>query len=420
MLAIIASSLAPTRIIKWLGACWIVLAALWMIPAMAQEGGKTVRPEIGKPVQAALDLLKQKKGKDALTKVREAEAVGDKTAHETFLIDQVRGQAAALAGEAAVAARAFEAAAASAAAGEKEKQQFLDAAAGQFYLAKEYGKVADMAGRYFKAGGNDRAIHNLEVQALYLGNNFAQAAKELLQDIQADEQAGKTPAEVQLQLLSSCYEKLQDKAGNAHALEKLLTYYPKKDYWQNVIYSVTTRTGFAERLALDVNRLRLVTGTMRGASDYVEATQMALQSGYPAEARKFIDAGYAAGLLGTGADADRHKRLKDRAVKDTAADLKALGQDDAQLAASQNGTALFNSGLNYVLNGRADKGLGMMESALAKGGFKHPEDAKLQLGYAYYLGGQTQKAIQAFKKVQGSDGTSALSRLWVIRLGQAS
>lgn len=410
----------PLRLAQWLGAFCIVLAALWMIPAMAQEGAKTVRPEIGKPIQAALDLLKQKRGKDALAKVREAEAVGDKTAHETFLIDQVRGQAAALAGEAAVAARAFEAAAASAAAGEKEKQQFLAAAAGQFYLAKEYGKVADMAGRYFKAGGNDRAIHNLEVQALYLGNNFAQAAKELLQDIQADEQAGKTPAEVQLQLLSSCYEKLQDKAGNAHALEKLLTYYPKKDYWQNVIYSVTTRTGFAERLALDVNRLRLVTGTMRGASDYVEATQMALQSGYPAEARKFIDAGYAAGLLGTGADADRHKRLKDRAVKDTAADLKALGQDDAQLAASQNGTALFNSGLNYVLNGRADKGLGMMESALAKGGFKHPEDTKLQMGYAYYLAGQTQKAIQALKKVQGSDGISALSRLWVIRLGQVS
>jgi len=409
-----------SRFAHWLGLGWIVLAALGMGPAVAQEAAKTVRPEIGKPIQAALDLLKQKKGKDALAKVRETEAVGEKTAYELFLIDQVRGQAAALTGEAGIAARAFEAAAASAAAGEKEKQQFLAAAAGQFYTAKEYGKVADVAGRYFKAGGNDKAIHNLEIQALYLGNNFAQAAKELLLDIQAEEQAGKTPAEIQLQLLLSSYEKLQDKAGSAQALEKLLTYYPKKDYWQGVIYSVTTRTGFSERLALDVNRLRLVTGTMRGASDYVEAAQMALQSGYPAEARKFIDAGYAAGLLGTGADADRHKRLKERAAKDMATDLKALGQDDAQAAASQSGTALFNAGLNYVLNGRSDKGLGMMESALTKGGFKHPEDAKLQMGYAYYLAGQTQKAIQVLKKVQGSDGVSALSRLWVIRLGQTS
>jgi len=383
--------------------------------APAAKPATTVRPEVGKPIQAALDLLKQKKGKEALAKLREVDSVKDKTAYEEFLTEQVRGQTAAAAGEAGVAARAFEAISTSALASDKDKTQFLAAAAGQYYMIKDYAKSADLAGRYFKAGGSDKAIHGLRVQALYLGNNFALAAKELLAEIQAEEQAGKTPTEMQLQMLSSAYEKQQDKTGYSTALEKLLAHYPKKDYWLAAIYSVTSRSGFPDRLALDVARLRLATGTMRSADDYVNAAQLALQVGFPAEAKRYIDSGYAAGQLGAGADADRHKRLKDLTAKNLAADVKALGQDDA----AKDGMALFNSGLNYVLHGRAEKGLGMMESGISKGGMKHPEDARLQLGYAYHLAGQPQKAVQVLKKIQGSDGVAGLARLWAIRAGQS-
>jgi len=386
--------------------------------AQAEEAApkNTVRPEIGKPVQAALDLLRQKKAKDALARLREADAVKDKTAYEAFLIEQVRGQAAAAAGEAAVAAHAFETVAASAAAPEKEKLQFLAAAAGQYYLAKDYAKSAELAGQYFKNGGNDKALHTLHIQALYLGNNFALAAKELLADIQAEEQAGKVPTETNLQLLANAYLKQQNTSGYGNAMEKLVAHYPKKDYWQAVIYGTTSRSGFPDRLALDLDRLKLVTGTMRGAGDYVEAAQLSLQSGFPAEAKQFLDAGYSAGLLGTGSEAERHKRLKDLIARNYAADIKTLGQDDAQAAAAKDGTALFNAGFNYVLHGQAEKGLGMMEKGMGKGGLKHMEDARLQLGYAYHLAGQAQKAIQALKKIPGTDGAAALARLWIIRL----
>jgi len=400
-------------------ACATPLAVRADEPAPAAKSTTTVRPEVGKPIQAALDLLKQKRGKEALAKLREVDSVRDKTPYEEHLTEQVRGQTAAAAGDAGVAARAFELVAASPLSHDKEKAQFLAAAAGQYYQAKEYAKSADMAGRYFKAGGSDKAIHMLQVQALYLGNNYALAAKELLVDIQAEEQAGKTPSEMQLQMLSSAYEKQQDKAGYGHALEKLLAYYPKKDYWLAAIYSVTSRGGFPDRLALDVARLRMATHTMRVADDFVNAAQLSLQAGFPAEAKRYLEAGYAAGMLGTGADADRHKRLRDLTAKTLAADVKALGQDDAQANAAKDGQALFNSGLNYVLHGRADKGLGMMESGISKGGMKHPDDARLQLGYAYHTAGQAQKAAQALKKIQGSDGVAGLARLWAIRAGQS-
>jgi hypothetical protein len=48
---------------------------------------------------------------------------------------------------------------------------------------------------------------------------------------------------------------------------------------------------------------------MKSTEEYVESAQLSLQEGFPAEASKIIDQGYSAGLLGTGPDAARHKRL---------------------------------------------------------------------------------------------------------------
>jgi hypothetical protein len=402
----------------------LVLAGLFAAGACAQEPGakgQTVRPEIGKPIQAAVDLLKQKKGKEALAKVREVQAVADKTPYETYLVERVIGQAAAAAGENAIAAKAFESVAASTAAPEGERRQFVAAAASQYYLAKNFAKAAELAGRYFKEGGTEKSVRTVYVQALYLGNNFAAAAKELLADVEAEEKAGGVPAEEQLQLLANACLQQRDAAGSAKAMEKLLVYHPKRDYWLNAIHGVVTRPGFSERLAIDVGRLKLETGTMRSADEYLEAAQLSLQEGFPIEAARIIDQGYAAGLLGKGAEADRHRRLKDMAARSLAEDSKALAQDEAQSAASKDAKALFNDGFNYVLHGKFDKGLAMMERGLRDAsGFRRPEHTKLQMAYAYHLAGQNQKAIQAFKTVQGTDGAAALARLWAIRLGRTS
>jgi len=391
--------------------------------ALAQETGAkaaTVRPEVGKPLQAAVDLLKGRKAKAALTKIAEADAVKNKTPFESYMVGRLRAQAEAAAGEPAAAARDFEAAAAMPATPAAERIQFLAVAAGQYYAARDYAQAAEVAARYLKAGGNDPALRTVYVQALYLGNNFPQAARELLADVSAEQQAGKTPSEIELQMLATCYSKTGDKAGYGLAMEKLVAFHPKHDYWLSVVYSVITRPGFSERLTLDADRLKLATGTMRSADDYMEAAQLALQAGFPAEAKKFVDAGYAAGLLGTGPDAARQQRLKALTLKNLAEDNQTLGQDDARVAADKDGMPLLNTGLNYVLHGRADKGLAMMAQGMKKGGFRHPDDARLHLGYAYQLAGQKQKAVQVFKTVQGADGAAALARLWVIRLGQGS
>ncbi len=56
---------------------------------------------------------------------------------------------------------------------------------------------------------------------------------------------------------------------------------------------VQRKPGFSERLELDVYRLMQATGNLKTADDYMEMAQLALQAGFPAEAQKVINDGYA-------------------------------------------------------------------------------------------------------------------------------
>ncbi len=278
--------------------------------------------------------------------------------------------------------------------------------------------------RYFKEGGNDGQMRVLLAQSYYLGGEYASAAKTLTAEIHAEEKAGGKPTEDRLNLLASCYLKLDDMNGFVGVLEKLATYHPKKEYWADLLYRLQRKAGFSDRLSLDLYRLKLASGHIGGTGDYMEMAQLALQAGYPAEAKKIVDEGYARNLLGSGApaDVDRHKRLRDLITRQLSEDQKNQARDEAQANTAKEGTVPVNVGYNLVLNGQHDKGLALMEKGIAKGGLKRPEDAKLHLAHAYLLAGQKAKAIQAFKSVQNTngtnstDGTADLARLWLLQI----
>jgi hypothetical protein len=385
--------------------------ALVVTPAIADEGkGTQVRPEIGKPVQAAQELLKSKKGKDALAKVKEADAVGGKSPYETYVIELTKGQAASLAGEPMTAAAAFEAAAAMAPNG---RVQLLAGAASQYYLGKNYAKAAEAAERYQAEGGNDPALRTVRIQALYLGGNYAQAGKELQADLKAAELTGKAVPEQLLQMLADIANRQKDNATFMSAMEKLVAAYPKSDYWASLLYSLSIRPGLSDRLALDILRSKKATDTLNSTDEYVEAVQLSLQAGFPWEANKFLTAGYDAKLLGMGAEASRHQRLKDLVAKALFTDQQALGQDDAK-AATTGGDMLLNTGFNYVLRGQGEKGVLMMEQALTKGTLKRPEEAKLHVGMAQVMAGQKARALETLKGVTGKDGGADIARIWIL------
>lgn len=136
------------------------------------------------------------------------------------------------------------------------------------------------------------------------------------------------------------------------------------------------------------------------------------------EAKKALDLGYKTGLMGTGADAAKDKILRDTVEKKAAIDLKALAEDEKQVAKNKEGTGLVNVGLNYLAIEQYDKAIALIEQGLAKGGLKHTEGTKLELGYAYLMSGKKDKAIEIFKSVQGTDGAADLAHIWLIKANQ--
>ncbi|MFI4940750.1 MAG: tetratricopeptide repeat protein [Burkholderiales bacterium] len=377
----------------------------------------SVRPEVGKPLQTAQEDIRKGKYKDALAKIHEAEAIGGRTAYENYMIDYMRAAAAQGAGDSALAAKSYEAVLNSGHVTGAAQTKIVQALGELYYQAKEYSKAIVWLTRYLNEGGDDARMRPLLINAYYLSGDYARASKETQAQIQADEKAGRTPGDEQLQMLASCALKQNDKAGYVIALEKMLTYHPKKELWIDLLTRLENKTGFNDnRLGLDVYRLKLTVGAVRSANDFMNMAELALQAGYPSEARKIIDAAFKSGAFGSGAEASRQKRLQDLATKNAADDLKALPQTEAEVSKAKDGTGMVNAGYDYVTTGQSEKGIALMEQGIAKGGLKHPEDAKLHLALAYLQADKKSKALQALKTVQGTDGTAEIARYWTIEI----
>ena len=384
--------------------------------AVAVHAQDAVRPEIGKPIQQAQEMLKAKRYKEALGKLREADGVSGKTANESYLIEFTRANAALGAGESDTAAKAFEAVIASGKAPAASQLSIIDTLVKLYANSRDYANALKWGNRYFKEGGTSPQIRTQMIQAYFQSGDFANSAKESLIDIQADEKAGRTPSEEKLQLLANSYLRQKNTTGYIATIEKLLNYYPKKSLWADVISRLQRKPGFSDRLALDVYRMQLATGNLSATNDYMEMSQLALQAGFPGEAKKVVDEGYANGALGKGAEVERQKRLRDLVEKRVAENQKALagGPDEAAANAAKDGNALVSLGYNLFSSGQGPKGISLMEAGIKKGDLKRPDDAKLRLGTALIQSGQKSKGAQVLKGVQGTDGTQDLANLWII------
>lgn len=376
------------------------------LPLRMANAAETVRPEVGKPLQEAATLLRSQHYREALVRINQADAIGAKTPYESYLIQRMRVSAAAGSGDAPAAAAALEAVTASGRANPSERLLMTQAVAVAFYREKDYPKAASWAQRYFKEGGNDAAVHTMLLQSYYLANNCAELSREL--------SGNSRPSEQDLQLLASCYAHEGEKNGYAMAMERLVTYYPKKEYWADLLARIQAKPGFSDRLDLDLDRLKLVTGNLEHANELVEMAQLALESGDTAEAKKIIDQGYASKILGSGTNAARQQRLRDLIEKQLAQDRQNAHQHDLDAAASKDGDALVGTGFADVTAGQFDKGISMMEQGIARDNLRRPEDARLHLGIAYLLAGKKAKGKDILRTIKGADGTQDVARLWMI------
>ncbi|MBN3732532.1 tetratricopeptide repeat protein [Burkholderia sp. Tr-20390] len=375
-------------------------AALLGRPALPADA---LRPDVAKPLAAAQELYRAHKYRDALGKIAQAAAVPNRTPYETTVVEEMRGAAAMAAGDSGTAAQAYESVLNSGRLSGDDEQRTTAALAGIYFQQKNYPLAIRVAQRYLKAGGSDPEMRTLLTQSYYLSNDCAPLVNQLKASTDAQANGGHVPDEGQLQMLATCAQKVKD--GNAYrgALGLLVAYHPSPAYWDEMVTAIRGNPGYLPSLDLDIYRLRRATGSLTTANAYMEMTQLALVAGSPAEGKQVIDQGFASGVLGKDAQADREKRLQTLAAK------RAQSGGDATTPA-----APIDAGMNLVFEGHAQQGLPMMEQAIAKGGLEHPDAARLRLGEAYYVAGQKARALQVLRTVKGTDGSGDLARLWAV------
>jgi tetratricopeptide (TPR) repeat protein len=142
-------------------------------------------------------------------------------------------------------------------------------------------------------------------------------------------------------------------------------------------------------------------------------TQLALQDGQAAEAKAIIDEGFARGLLGKGAEAERQKRLQALATQRATSAAADLAEAEKIAVDDKSGDALVRIGLAHSALGQHDRAASLIQQGIKKGQLRNPQQAQLHLGIALARAGQKDRAVQAWRQVGGTDGSADLARLWM-------
>ena len=382
----------------------------------------TVRPELFKlldPV-AVKQLMAEKKFADVQARLTQADAFPAKTPYETYVIDRMKVSLGVGTSNDAMAMAALEAVINSGRLTAQEQGDFILALGNLYYNAKNYPKSIEWFKRYQKDSPTPQKARAAIIRSYYLGGDYATAKTELLAEMADNEKAGQPPSLEDLRLLSSAAAKLKDNATYLTTMEKMVALYPSDDYWTDLLHRMQGKPGYNQSHELDVLRLQAVALKQMAPEEYLEMAELDLAAGFPTEAKKVLDAGFANGVLGTGAKAAQHKQLRDKATKSAADDAKNIAGGEAGAAKAKDGAGLVNLGYAYVTMDQFDKGIPLMEQGIAKGIAKKGDDYKLRLGMAYAKAGRKAEAIKTFESVKGDDGLGDLAKYWILWVNRSA
>ncbi|HUO93139.1 MAG TPA: hypothetical protein VMU22_09465 [Rhizomicrobium sp.] len=345
----------------------------------------TVRPQVGAALQAAIKDASSGNGNAALEKIREAESQPNLTAQERETIEQTKNYVAAKTGAGGGAIGA--------------KAKFAND-----YSAGHYSAVVGPdAEELRKVGAFDAQSQLVVAQSYYLMHNYPECVRYLHDMGRVGQQA--------LELLNRCAYESGDEAAQMGALEQLVVDLNQPKYWSDLLSLADRTPQMSTSDTLDVYRLRLLTGTMRNASDYETAAEVAIQLGFPTEGATFAQKGLDSKQL----TADRGAKLLNLAKTNAATDVANLAKTQAAAAAAKNGDASVKLGEDLWGMGKYQDAVTAIKAGIAKG-VTNADEAQIRLAMAYIGLHQRDEALAALKQVSKSAPahTQTVARLWSI------
>jgi hypothetical protein len=298
-----------------------------------------------------------------------------------------------------------------------ERTRLISDMTGIAYEAKNYAKAEEFGGQLIKAGGAAPGIYGLVGNSMYLQGKHADAARVLGGHVVDLASRGQVPAQQILQVLVTSQDKAGDHAGVHDTLERLVTHYPKPDYWRLALQTAGRGMKFSDRQALQLYRLRMATDTLNGCVEVRDMAEILTKTGMFSEGQRVIEAGLASKLCADKADQDALKQSLTAAtsaasraraeLKDLEAEAKAAGTGDLDVVL---GSSLFGFG-------EFAKSAEVLARGIGKGGVKNLVDAQFVLGIAQFRAGDKAAAAKTFSAIKTDDLLdSRLARLWALQV----
>lgn len=381
-----------------------------ILSVQAQAPAPTsLRAEVHKPLAAAQEALKNNQMDQALALTRDALAVTQLTPAERVVVLRTQAVAALRAQNWDVGIEALEFLLSSPDVPPPDRVPMLESLINAAQQKKDHARVVKWARQYLQDGGPKSVVRVVMIQTLVVMGEHQQAVEAMLEKIRLDAAAGVKTPEQELRMLAVSYRQLKDSAGYQATLRRLLEAYPSKAYWSEVIQRLAQKASANPRLELDLYRLLAYTDNLEEATEYKEMAELALRAGLPAEAVRVLAKGVEAGILGQGADAPAHAKLRAEAQKKAQEDAQSFVQLEK---AAKDGAAWTGVGDVYASQQNWPAANAAYAKALALGGLRREHEFRLHYAISLIQAGEKDAARQQLAAVQGDALAVELASLW--------
>ncbi len=379
-----------------------------------------VSAKVGKLLKPAQEAMKKEQWAEALAKVREAQAIPDRTPFDDYQINEFLFFVSVKQGEAGYpeAAQALEKVVNSGFMPEDVRAERMRQLAQLMFQTKNFPKAIEYGNRWIEMSGGSASGYELVGQAQYLSEDNAAAIATLDKAVEAAKEAGEPVKEQWLQVILSAYDRGDDSAGVSRTLEALVEHAPTEKYWEQLLDSIYATPDNDDRTVLEIHRLRNEVGILRRADDYVEMSDIAAAVGIPAEAARAMEKALAAPDA-QSKDKDRRTARLTELKRTAETDRKSLpGLEKEAVGATGSGEFDYALGVGLLSFDQYDQATAALRRAVQKGKLKRPDEAQIMLGRSLLKSNQKEEARAAFQAVPANSKLARIARLWAIYANQ--
>lgn len=281
---------------------------------------------------------------------------------------------------------------------------------GQLYFVKEdYGNAINQLKSWFKLVPTPTPrAYILLGQAYYQKGDYDAAIEPIKKAISLRENSGKIAEENWYLLLRAIHFEKNNFAATAAVLEKLVSHYPKKDYWLQL-------SGIYGELKQEKNQLAAIEIAYRQnlltkEKELLSLAQLFLYNDIPYKAAKVLETGMKNGVIKEDKD---NLKLLSYAWSASQEAKKALPVLIKAAQTSDTGELDVRLGQTYFQLDEFDNAAASLRQGIKKGELDHEDNAYLLLGLSLYNMEKFEDAQYAFKEAAKYKDSKTQANQWL-------